>query len=285
MLVATRDHEPRANERHFTPGVAPRSRLSHVTGAVQLVGSLVGIPLALASAYSIYHTNFSPEAKCQSLRANIVSMLDRQADASTLRMLVHRDIVSFERDCGQVDADAVAAFKTLLAAEQTPPARHVEPRPKSAAVAAPPPAKPEPAAKLESRIEPAPKPDVPKKAQAAVPAAAPAAAKREPAAAQEVKPVEASLARRGNDTVDAEWVASVREALRESAARPQALESAPEPAAELAAPIAAPMPPPIVVPAHASSATAGPAAPAAVPDHPVPPAPIPNPQGSVSSAD
>jgi hypothetical protein len=280
MLVATRDHQPRANERHFPPEAAPRSRMSHVTGAIQLVGSLIGIPLALASAYSIYHTNFSPEAKCQSLRANIVAMLDRQADASTLRMLVHRDIVSFERDCGEVDADAVAAFKTLLAAERTPPARHVEPRPKTETAIVTPPAKPVPTAKTEAaaKIEPAAKPDASKKAQAAVPVVAPAAAKREPAAAQELKPVEASIARRGNDAVDADWVASVRETLRESAARPQAVEAAPE----QAPPIAAPMPAPIIVPAQASSAIPGPAA--AKPDHPVPPASIPNPPGSAASA-
>jgi hypothetical protein len=269
MLVATRDHEPRANERHFAPAAA-RSRLSHFTGAVQLVGSLVGIPLALASAYSIYHTNFSPEAKCQSLRSNIVSMLDRKADASTLRMLIQRDIVTFERDCGEVDADAVAAFKTLLAAERAPPARHVEARPKSDSASAAASAKADAPGKIEAAMKAA----APKKPQAV-----PAAAKRDAEASQEAKPVEASIIRSRDDAVDAAWVASVREALRESAARPQAIE----PAAEQPASIAEPMPAPIVVPSSISSGQSTAAAPK--PDHPVPPAPIPNPQGSASSAD
>ena len=269
MLVATRDHEPRANERHVAP-VSSRSRMSYFTGAVQLVGSLVGIPLALASAYSIYHTNFSLEAKCQSLRSNIVSMLDRKADASTLRLLIQRDIVSFERDCGDVDADAVAAFKTLLAAERTSPARHVEARQKSESVAVAASAKADAPAKIETTMKAA----APKKPQAV-----PAAANRDAEATQEAKPVEASIIRGSNDAVDAAWVASVREALRESALRPQASE----PAAEPPAPVAAPMPLPIVVPSSNMSGQA--AAAASKPDHPVPPAPIPNPQGSTQSAD
>ncbi len=99
---------------HAGHGV-PRSRLSRFTGAVQLLGSLIGIPIGLVSAYSIYHSNFSVEASCQSLRANIIGMLDKKADAATLRALVRRDVVSFERDCAAVDTDAVTAFKTLLA--------------------------------------------------------------------------------------------------------------------------------------------------------------------------
>ncbi|MGI8526868.1 MAG: hypothetical protein ACR2K5_11960 [Pseudolabrys sp.] len=92
--------------------------MSRLTGALQLLGSLIGIPLALASGYSIYKSNFSADASCQSLRASIISMLDKKADASTLRMLVHRDVVTFERECGAVDAEAVAAFKSLLTAER-----------------------------------------------------------------------------------------------------------------------------------------------------------------------
>ena len=81
---------------------------------VQILGTVLGIPLGLASGYSIYRANFSPEATCGTLRANIVSMLDKNADASTLRLLVRRDVATFERSCGAVDPDAVAAFKTLL---------------------------------------------------------------------------------------------------------------------------------------------------------------------------
>ena len=121
MLVATRDpplhsgahdasRSPGPHVAYATLGVA---RLMTV---LQVAGSLLAIPLGLASGYSIYHANFSPEAQCQNLRASIISMLDKSADASTLRMLVRRDVAEFEGSCGTVDPDAVAAFKTLLAA-------------------------------------------------------------------------------------------------------------------------------------------------------------------------
>jgi len=293
MLVATRDHEPRPNDRHLPPaaalghGVPPRSRLSHVTSALQLIGSLIGIPLALASGYSVYRANFSAEASCQSLRANIVTMLDKNADASTLRSLVHRDIVNFERDCGAVDPDAVAAFKNLLTAERAPPARRVE-APRKSETAKPETAKaetvkteivkPERAVKIDppARLEAAPKVEAPAKIEAAakteppvtksaaapkkVEAAAPAKADREKL--PEVAKLEATPAGERAE-VDAKWLAAVRQALQDSAAHSQAAE----PVAE-AAPA---MPPPVVVPALVQ------AAPARKPDHPVPPGSIPNP--------
>jgi hypothetical protein len=158
VLFATRDPEPgadirhAADHRHGLHGLheVPRSGSQRFTGAVQLIGSIIGIPLALASGYSIYRANFSPESACQSLRAGIVSMLDKNADASTLRMLVHRDVVSFENQCGAYDPDAVAAFRNLLATERTP-ARHIGTRPAVEAVVAKPPAK----AETPARIEPA----------------------------------------------------------------------------------------------------------------------------------
>jgi hypothetical protein len=245
MLVATRDHEPHADARHFAPPVPPRTMASRFTSGVQLLGSLIGIPLALIGGYSTYHANFSPEAKCQALRGNIVAMLDRKADASTLRMLVHRDVASFEHDCGAVDAEAAAAFKTLLTAEQ--PAHRAAPV-KSAAAERP--AKIEKVGKAEKREPPA-KAEPVKKSQETVSAKEPAPAK-------------------DSARVDAAWLDSVRDVLRESSTRPLAAEAAPEPAAS--------MPPPIVVPAQAAPAndTATAAVLPAAPDHPVPPASIPN---------
>ena len=85
---------------------------------LQVVGSLLAIPVGLASGYSIYRANFSVETTCQSLRANIVSMIDKSVDAGTRRMLVRRDVETFEQTCGTVDPDATAAFKALLAADK-----------------------------------------------------------------------------------------------------------------------------------------------------------------------
>src|SRR3974377_1287602 len=100
------------------------SRLSSWVNGFQLVGALLAVPVALGSAYSLYRANFSPEPTCQSLRAGIISMLDKNVDASTRRALVRRDVEAFEQTCGAVDPDATKAFKELLAADKELPAGH-----------------------------------------------------------------------------------------------------------------------------------------------------------------
>ncbi|MGH6727463.1 MAG: hypothetical protein ACREB8_13100 [Pseudolabrys sp.] len=111
---------------------------------LQVAGSLLAIPVGIASGYSVYRANFSPAATCQSLRSNILATLDKGVDASTRRMLVRRDVEAFEKSCGTVDPDAYAAFKTLLAARPTqppvatiaptaPPQKEAGPRPALAA--------------------------------------------------------------------------------------------------------------------------------------------------------
>ena len=241
MLVATRDDRVRQDTRHDAPqfgAAAPaRSLSSRFTGSVQFLGSFVGIPLALLGGYATYSSNFSVEAKCQSLRTSIVSMLDKKADPSTLRLLMQRDVAAFQRDCGEVDPDAVAAFKNLLVAERAPAARPAKLESKTETVKAEP-----------VKAEPAPKSDVAAKTDAPKkPQPAPVIVKRDDKPIQPVKqaeppepkPMEASLPRADGEQADTVWIASVRDALREAAARPPAAEPLPE--------VVAPMPPPVVV--------------------------------------
>ena len=126
------------------------SGFTRFVSTLQVAGTLIGVPLGLASGYSIYRSNFSAETACQSLRGNIVAMLDKNVDASTRRMLVRKDIDTFEQSCGGVDPDAHAAFKALLEtpAASVPAARVAEPARK-------PEAKPD--AKVETKIKPEPK--------------------------------------------------------------------------------------------------------------------------------
>jgi hypothetical protein len=126
MLVARRDppfqdapHDGGSPVPTAYPHAQPPRLLRFVT-VMQLFGSLLAVPIGLASAYSIYRANFSPETTCQTLRAGIVSMLDKSVDTSTRRMLVRGDVVKFEQDCAAVDPDAIAAFKTLLTVEKKP---------------------------------------------------------------------------------------------------------------------------------------------------------------------
>ena len=109
MLVARRDpFHPGAHDAAYSHGAdivgASAPRLARTVNMLQVVGSLLAIPVGLASAYSIYHANFSAETTCQSLRANIVSMIDKSVDAGTRHMLVRRDVEQFE----QTEADVAA---------------------------------------------------------------------------------------------------------------------------------------------------------------------------------
>jgi hypothetical protein len=261
MLVAKRD--PFELGMHDRPvphagAAATGSHLARAITALQMIGALLAIPVGIGSAYSMYQANFSPEATCKSLRVNIVRMLDKNVDAGTRHMLVRRDVEAFENACGAVDPDATAAFKALLTADKVAPV----------ASAAVPPAesqwqtvvrKTEPSLKTEPQLK----------------------IKPQAARAVAIAPVE-----RETPLSDTAWVAAVRTALahRDSEKKPaaQTIAAAPAtpalaphslgelhtPAVLTPAPLAAPVLPP---------ATAVAVAPAAQldPDHPVPPAAIP----------
>jgi hypothetical protein len=296
MLVARRDPPLHSEAAHDLRAYGhPVRHTSRLMSAVQVISTLVAIPVGLASVYSIYHSNFTVEARCETLRGSIISMLDKSTDASTLRMLVRRDVVTFETSCGAVDPDAVKAFKALLAAKDAPKAAPAEP-PKQVVQ------------------EPVRKP-VEKPVEMAKPAAPVKAAPVVEAKPGEAKPVEAKPVRREAEGSDATWINSVREALThtpaeqdqaakalpETPAPPietklqpapapavvqptqppvQARAVAPVPAAppvSLAAPVAPALPEPVPVAAAPAPAPAA--------DHPVPPGAIPDVQPAVKPAE
>jgi hypothetical protein len=241
--------------------------------ALQIAGTLLAIPVGLASAYSVYRTSFSPEAACRTLRANIVVMLDKNVDLTTRRMLVRRDIEAFDQSCADVDPDAKTAFSALLSADKAAAPVAVAPRAE--------PQQKEAVRKIEPRA------DVPAKRaleSTASVSAGPQQGERDAAAS------------------DAAWLAAVRHALVTGAADRKVPATAAKSAAVpltptgirpispevrtvtgappqvLMPPASAPaLPPPIAV----TSA----AAPKSDPDHPVPPAPIPEMTSSSNDAD
>ncbi|MEJ2624355.1 MAG: hypothetical protein P8Z80_07410 [Pseudolabrys sp.] len=250
-----------------TPPAATPAFTRFIAG-VQILGTVLAIPLGLASGYSIYRSNFSPEAKCGSLRANIISMLDKNADATTLRLLVRRDVATFEHSCAAVDPDAVAAFKTLLA--------------KPAAVASAP--------KGDKTVRAV------KEAKAIKPAKVDKKLEKKVEKRAEKKVAHAATAVRvAHAKADADWLAAVRRALVEHGPVTRAV------AAEAPAPVAPPMTQPMakpmgaVLPAPAAAQAAprlppatavanapAPKSPTTTPalgndeSHPVPPALIPD---------
>jgi hypothetical protein len=276
MLVARRDppFEACAHEQSSAHSVPRSSRVLH---GLQLIGSFLAIPVGLASAYSIYHTNFTAESRCETLRSNIVSMLDKNADPAALRMLVRRDVVTFESSCGSVDPDAVAAFRKLLAGGQVA-ARRANPHEQS---------QPSPEPARQQAVQPLP---VKKPAAAEAKPARPESTKsvrRETEAKPvrreiEVKPVTREAVR--EQASDAEWLEAVRGAMVHAPAAPAAekenarWQAAPPPKllGELRAPAATAAPAivqaPVLAPATSVAATPRPATDS---DHPVPPGSIP----------
>ncbi len=276
MLVARRDpFHPGAHDAAYSHdavgGGVPR--FVRTVSMLQVVGSLLAIPVGLASAYSIYRANFSVETTCQALRANIVSMIDKSVDASTRHMLVRHDVEKFEQSCGAIDPDATAAFKTLLAGDKAaaPVARHVDAAPK------------ESARKAESHP-----PAIAKQPAAVPPSVAATAAPRDPAVS------------------DAQWVDAVRQALLTHSPERPAAAAAKAPVApaaiqsqwpgqrEAALPPSVPAAaaPSLVVPPAAAAvapalppaaSVAAPAVPRADPEHPVPPAAIPDPEEAAAA--
>lgn len=303
MLVATRDpmHQPGAHDpssqRHDRLHAASAPHTSgRVLSFLQMAGSVLAIPVALGSAYTVYQTNFSPDTQCQQLRASIIAMIDKKIDAATRRMLVRRDVETFEKSCGAFDPDAKAAFVTLLQAES----RIVPPRPVAAPkvdVAKPDVAKSE-APKVEAvKTEPV-KTEAAKAEPAKVEAMKTDAAKLDaltkeiarkveprpaaPAVAKPVAPPPAAEAEAFDSaTNDARWLDAVRGALlSHDAPRPPAEPPALKTTLAPSAPASAASPPvaaaPALPPATAIAAPVAPQSDRADPDHPVPPGAIPN---------
>jgi hypothetical protein len=283
MLVARRDPPFHVDARdavsvnleHDQKTKAPR--VVRFVTVMQMVGSLVALPVGLGSAYTFYRANFSPETTCQTLRSSIVALLDKSVDASTRRILVRRDVETFEKTCATVDPEATAAFKTLLAAEKpTAPVAAAPPVPKVQANDVGP---KEQVHKAEPRPQPAPR-------QAAMPVV-----RKEPVSdtqwldavrqalvthQERVRPAESAKAR----PVPPPSRPAQREATPVAPA-PLAAPVTPPPAAAPAAPatVAAPAVPPPVLPAPVAVAPApaqqNPARPREA-DHPVPPESIPD---------
>lgn len=266
--------------------------LTRVVSSVQVISTLLAVPLGLASGYSMYRANFAIDTTCQNLRAGIIAMLDKNVDAATRRMLVRRDVATFEQTCGDVDPDAHAAFKVLLAVP--PPPSAAAPKLRTALPAADVARKAEPkaeTAKADVKSAPKAEPKVEAKAEPKSepkPEARPAVAEKQPAAVVAAAPaVDAEALQRESDM---RWLASVRQALvthekTEAAAEPAKAESnLVKPARTETLAVARPAQPPVQlqpawnVPAPVVAGTPAVEAPVsarALSDHPVPPAPIP----------
>lgn len=292
-------HASDAHAAHAVHSLKSGTHFTRFISGFQAISTLIGVPLALASGYTLYRTNFSPDTTCSNLRASIVSMLDKNVDPATRRALVKRDIEAFEAGCGAVDPDAHAAFKALLAADkgvaQAAPAAKVLPAPKPVAVAsakeapkdAKPEAKPEAvkqeAAKVELRpaiAESKAEPKVePSKVVAAAPAIGPAEAAQPTEQMSDTRWLDAVRQALVDQPTDAGQTATVGKSPENAARHDAVLPNKPgepvlQPNWNVAAPAvqspAAPLPPPVPV----NNLQAVPSN----PNRPVPPADVPTAQ-------
>ena len=277
MLVARRDpFHPGAHDAPFAQDAAGGTpRLVRTVGMLQVIGSLLSIPVGLGSAYSIYRANFSVETTCQSLRADIISMIDKRVDAGTRRILARRDVEKFEQSCGAIDPDATAAFKTLLANDKPATAA-------AAPVAAPVPAAP--AKDVARKVEPHPR-TAGKMPDAAWPGTERAHREAGVSDTQWLDAVRQALVTHEASAAAAEAVKApvvpaaspvLRPALREAAV-PVTTPAVAVPAPVQAAPPMAPALPPASAVSAPAAVVAAPPAPKADADHPVPPSAIPDP--------
>lgn len=292
MLVAKRDpfHSGPHHTSYPESGLhAPRAPgFVRAMSAVQMVGTLLAIPVGIGSGYSIYRANFSVETTCQGLRSNIVSMLDKSVDAHTRHALVRHDVEVFEQRCGGVDPDATAAFKALIASDH-------QAAPAAAATVQRLEAKPAEPKQAVRKIEPQRPEIVARKAEPK--AEVKAEPRAEPKSDSKIEiGAEPKPAQRDSALTDAAWLAAVRGALspkddeREKAematAPPVAVAPQPQPVireTNAPAPLSVKAPPAPAAPLTVAPALPPPASIAAAPlpqseardDHPVPPAGVP----------
>jgi hypothetical protein len=82
--------------------------------ALQIAAASLGIPVAAAGGYSAYQAYFATETGCRQLRATIIATMERNVAAEAKRALLHKDIATFLKQCGDSDPDARSVFQAAM---------------------------------------------------------------------------------------------------------------------------------------------------------------------------
>jgi hypothetical protein len=80
----------------------------------QFAGAALGIPAAAAGTWNAYQNYFSNDAACHKLRTNIISTMERKLAHDIKRSLLRKDVVEFDKNCGESDPDARTVFEAAL---------------------------------------------------------------------------------------------------------------------------------------------------------------------------
>src|SRR2546430_4617340 len=81
---------------------------------LQMTGAALAIPAAAAGTFAAYQSYFSSDVTCQKLRNNIVAIMERHVAPETKRSLLRKDVMEFDKLCGEGDPDARAIFQAAI---------------------------------------------------------------------------------------------------------------------------------------------------------------------------
>jgi hypothetical protein len=80
---------------------------------LNVCGVLLAVPAGAAGLYTTYLANFSGEVTCRALRSSILSVLEKDVDATVKRALLRKDVVQFEHSCARGDPEAKALITAI----------------------------------------------------------------------------------------------------------------------------------------------------------------------------
>jgi hypothetical protein len=82
---------------------------------LQITGAALGVPAAAVGTFAAYQSYFSTDVTCQKLRNDIIGIMERNVAPETKRSLLKKEVVEFDKLCGEGDPDARIIFQAALA--------------------------------------------------------------------------------------------------------------------------------------------------------------------------
>jgi hypothetical protein len=82
---------------------------------LQITGAALGVPAAAAGTFAAYQSYFSTDVTCQKLRNDIIGIMERNVAPETKRSLLKKEVVEFDKLCGEGDPDARTIFQAAMA--------------------------------------------------------------------------------------------------------------------------------------------------------------------------
>jgi hypothetical protein len=82
---------------------------------LQITGAMLGVPAAAAGTFAAYQSYFSTDVTCQKLRNDIIGIMERNVAPETKRNLLKKDVMEFDKLCGEGDPDARTILQGAMA--------------------------------------------------------------------------------------------------------------------------------------------------------------------------